>query len=326
MKLALKILIGLVLLVAVIVIGLISYVNLSYPDVSRPPHLLSRTDSTSLANGKYLFTNVSVCMDCHSKRDWTKWSAPVVPGTEGMGGELFGEDIGFPGKFYAKNITPYALEEWSNGDIYNAICCGVDPDFNAFFPVMPYIAYGKMDIKDVTDIISYMRTLPSIKNDVPESEANFPMNIIMKMIPRNAENPIKPDKSDIIEYGEYMTRIAGCADCHTPMKKGQPIEGMEFAGGFEMKLPTGGIAVTANITPDLNTGIGRWTEEIFINQFKKYDVPVDQIRKVKKGEPNTYMPWKYYAGMDEYDLKAIYRYLSTLSPIENKVVHFIPEE
>jgi mono/diheme cytochrome c family protein len=324
MKLALKILVGVVLLIIVVVVGLISYVNLSFPDVSRPPHLVVKSDAASLENGKYLFNHVSVCVDCHSERDWTKWSAPVVPGTIGKGGELFGEDLGFPGNFYAKNITPFGLKEWTNGEIYNAICCGVDRENNAFFPVMPYRSYANMDYSDVSDLIAYVRSLPSIESEITESEANFPMSVIMKMIPQNADNPIKPEKTEVLKYGKYLVEIAGCGDCHTPMDKGTPVPGMEFAGGFEMKLPSGGTIRTSNITPHSKTGIGLWTEEIFINQFKMYDKPKDQLRKVNPGEKNTYMPWSYYSGMEVNDLKAIYKYLRSLTPVENKVIPFTP--
>src|SRR5689334_2016097 len=68
----------------------------------------SKSDSAKqvLERGEYLATSVSGCMDCHSKRDFTKFAGPVVPGTEGGGGFLFDEKIGLPGKIYAKNITP----------------------------------------------------------------------------------------------------------------------------------------------------------------------------------------------------------------------------
>ena len=71
--------------------------------------------------GEYLANNVMVCIDCHSLRDWSKYSGPIVPGTEWMGGEFFDQEQGLPGKYFATNITPYTLESWSDGEIYRAI-------------------------------------------------------------------------------------------------------------------------------------------------------------------------------------------------------------
>ncbi len=77
-------------------------------------------------------------------------------------------------------------------------------------------------------------------------------------------------------------------------------------------------------SPDDETGIGKWTREDFIRRFKvqadsSYVVPV-----VSAGDFNTIMPWTMYANMTEEDLGAIYAYLTSLKPIENKVVKFTP--
>src|SRR5690349_20501445 len=59
-----------------------------------------------IARGEYLAHHVAGCIDCHSNRDLTKFSAPVVPGTEGGGGFAFIPAYGIPGTLYGKNITP----------------------------------------------------------------------------------------------------------------------------------------------------------------------------------------------------------------------------
>lgn len=82
-----------------------------------------------------------------------------------------------------------------------------------------------------------------------------------------------------------------------------------------------GILRSANITPDMNTGIGNWSENDFISRFKSYEDPKNN-RPINQNEINTIMPWAMYAGMDSTDLRAIYLYLKTVKPISNKVVHF----
>ena len=109
------------------------------------------------------------------------------------------------------------------------------------------------------------------------------------------------------------------------MVKGQYVKDMAFAGGFEYHLPWGTVR-SANITPDNETGIGKWTKEQFVDFFKSF-VP-DSVNKmpVKPDEFNTLMPISQYAGMTREDLGDIYTYLRTLKPIHNRVVKFTPRK
>ena len=123
-----------------------------------------------------------------------------------------------------------------------------------------------------------------------------------------------------------LFRSAGCVECHTPMVKGKPVWEEAYSGGREFLLP-GGVVTTANLTPDKETGIGNWTEEMFINRFKAFadssyiphDVNIES-------EFNTLMPWTLYAGMDAADLKAIYAYLKTLEPRKRQITLFAPRK
>src|SRR5207302_1586133 len=118
--------------------------------------------------------------------------------------------------------------------------------------------------------IAYLRTLKPIENKVPESSANFPVNFILRTMPKPAHPTEIPEKSDLLAYGKYLTNIAACDGCHTPQEKGKAIEGMYMAGGFEFPLFTGGTIWSSNITSDKETGIGQWTKESFISRFKTY--------------------------------------------------------
>jgi hypothetical protein len=76
------------------------------------------------------------------------------------------------------------------------------------------------------------------------------------------------------------------------------------------------------LTPHAN-GLGSWTEEMFVQRFKMYGenyVP----EKLGPNDFQTIMPWMMYAGMNEDDLKAIFAYLKSLPPTDNKIEKFIP--
>jgi mono/diheme cytochrome c family protein len=317
-----KIIKGILLLLVIVVITILLYIKLALPNVGKSEYLSVKPTASRLERGKYLATNVCVCVDCHSTRNWNEFSGPLVDGTLGKGGEVFDQRFGFPGSFYSKNITPSGIGDWSDGEVLRAIASGVSKNGKALFPVMPHPHFGQMDKDDLESIIVYLRTLKPIVNEVPESKADFPMNFIINTIPKEPYYSKRPNESDAIAYGGYLFNAASCSECHSKQEKGKPIEGMELAGGFEFPMVTGGITRSSNITQDKVTGIGNWSEADFVNRFKFYTdssyIPI----KVSKGNFNTVMPWTMYGGMTEKDLKAIYAYLKTIKPINNSVEKF----
>lgn len=311
-----------ILLALVTIVGLLSYVSFALPDVGNPEDITIEITPERLERGKYLAHSVNACMDCHSKRDWTKTAGPLIEGTLGQGGSEYNQELGFPGKFYAKNITPYALKNWTDGEIFRAITAGVSKDGTALFPLMPHPNYGKSDREDIYSIIAYIRTLEPIVNEIPESVPDFPMNFIINTIPQKPQFLKIPNQRDQVAYGAYILNAADCFSCHTKQEKGAPLPGMDLAGGFEFKMPGGGVVRSANITPDRETGIANWTEEMFVNRFKSYVDSTYKPADVKPGEYNTVMPWTMYGNMKTEDLKAIYAYLRTVKPVKNQVEKF----
>lgn len=301
---------------------LLSYVKLALPNVGDPENIKVEITPERIERGRYLANSICVCMDCHSTRDWNKFSGPLIEGTFGKGGEIFDQKFGFPGTFYSRNITPFGIGDWTDGEVLRAISSGVNKNGRALFPVMPHPNYGRMDKEDLLSIIAYLRTLSPINNTVPESKPDFPMNFIINTIPKKAGFSKIPDKNNALAYGAYLFNAAACNECHTKQDKGSPVIGMEMAGGFEFPLPSGGMVRSANITPDLETGIGKWNEETFIRRFKSYADSSYKPHSVEKGTFNTVMPWMMYRTMKEEDLKAIYAYLRTLKPISNSVEKF----
>ena len=316
-----KVALGLLSAVLLVVLGGLGLLR-SYPKVPVVPIRVKATPEL-VARGKYLANHVTVCIDCHSQRDWRYYTGPIRPGTVGQGGEAFTSALGFPGNFYARNITPAALATWTDGEVARAITSGVSRTGRPFFPVMPYPAYATLRTSDLFALIAYVRTLAPIEHAVPNSEPEFPMSLILRTMPGPA-TPSTVDEKDEPAYGRYLVTIAGCAECHTPSENGRKLPGKDFAGGFVFPLPSGGVVRSANITPDLSAGIGSWTREEFISRFKTFARPGAGKVPVKAGQFNTYMPWVMYAGMHEADLGAVYAFLRTVPPVSEKVVVFTP--
>jgi Cytochrome c len=270
--------------------------------------------------GRYLANNVSLCMDCHSHRDFSQFSGPMKEGTEGMGGDVFNEKLGVPGVVYAKNITPdtaNGIGSWTDEEVARAITRGIRKNGDTLFPMMPFPHYNGLSRDDLYSIIAYIRTLKPSSNKVPDRKLMIPVS--MTYPPLRSASPeanVKPDVSDMVKYGEYMTNAAACMDCHTPMERGQFVMSKYMAGGRFLDVEIFKVN-SSNITPDSATGIGKWSEEMFLEKFRLYRDKA--AYSANPGKNNSIMPWAMYAQMEDFDLKAIYRYLRTLPPVNNSV-------
>lgn len=315
------------LLITLIVIVSVGYLYLRFalPSVGEAEKIEITVTPELLERGAYLTESVMLCTDCHSIRDWSMYGAPFNEDEKGAGGEAFNHEMGFPGVFYSKNITPAGLKDWTDGEIFRAMVSGVNKEGNPLFPVMPYLNYAQLEREDLYAVIAYIRTLKPVERANEESIADFPMNLIMRTIPGDA--PVlnkRPPSSDRIAYGKYMLTAASCIECHSQRKDGDIIEGLEFAGGMEFQFPNGSIVRSANITPDVETGIGNWTEEGFINRFRAFSDSVFVPTVLNEGQVNTVMPWMRYSGMTDEDLGAIFAYLMSLKAINNNVEKMVP--
>jgi mono/diheme cytochrome c family protein len=148
-------------------------------------------------------------------------------------------------------------------------------------------------------------------------------------------------KQQQVARGQYLVTIGGCNDCHTPLKltpKGPEPDLSRILSGHPQhvpmpsapKLPEGpwlwtgsatntafagpwGVSFARNLTPDETTGIGIWSEEMFINTIrsgKHWGV----ARPIMPP-----MPWFNYAKMSDEDLRSVYAYLRTIKPVKNQV-------
>ena len=146
--------------------------------------------------------------------------------------------------------------------------------------------------------------------------------------------------SAVVKRGEYLVTIGGCNDCHTPWKMGpngpeQDLSRMlsghpeglampaapppsgpwagSVAGTFTAWAGPWGVSFTANLTPDPETGLGRWSLENFMQALRTG-------RHEGRGRPILPpMPWQDYAKMTDDDLKATFAYLQTVPAVKHRV-------
>jgi cytochrome c553 len=154
--------------------------------------------------------------------------------------------------------------------------------------------------------------------------------------------PKTVSQEDMIKRGDYLVTVASCGDCHSPKimtnmgpvpdstkllsghpanaplppldtKPLQPGNWIYLAGDLTAFVGPWGISYTANLTPDSATGIGAWSETIFINTIRN-GKHLGNGRDILPP-----MPWNFIAKMTDDDLKAVFAYLKSLPAINNRV-------
>jgi Cytochrome c len=143
------------------------------------------------------------------------------------------------------------------------------------------------------------------------------------------------------ERGKYLVSTMGCNDCHTPLKMTphgpEPDMTRMLSGHPEAlkmpappRLPEGpwvwigsgtntafagpwGVSYAFNLTPDPNTGLGIWTEDLFIKTMRT-GRHMGTSRPIKPP-----MPWQGLSNLTDEDLKAVFAYLRTIPPVRNHV-------
>jgi Cytochrome c len=117
----------------------------------------------------------------------------------------------------------------------------------------------------------------------------------------------------IAERGRYIVMTSGCTGCHvTPGPRGLVYD-MYMAGGLKMVHGQAGTAVARNLTPDADTGLGKWTDE----EIKL--VLRTGIRPDGRQQFHRFMPWPVMSRWSEEDRHAVVVYLRTLKPIRHRI-------
>jgi len=311
-----KVLKGLFLFVVVVVVGLFVTVQFRWKRrFDAPfPSLKASTDPAVIERGKYLVEGPGHCTGCH---------VPTSDDARAFAGETLdlkgGREFDIPpGKFYSANLTPdpeTGIGRRSDGELFRMLRHEVRADGRAALPFMPFTT---MADSDLVAVVSYLRSRPPVKNAVPEHTPNLLGKVVMSFLiaptPLKEQPPATVTPGPTVEYGKYLAHsVANCNGCHTlrDMRTGAYV-GQPFAGGAVMdslQEPDKWEVVPPNITAAKSGRASMYSEDQFVARFKG----------VKQQPMHTHMPWISFAKLTDDDLRAIYRYLKTVPPVENDV-------
>src|SRR2546425_4413315 len=267
---------GAVALIVLAVAGCgLGYLYIRKPAMALPSPIQVAMTPERIARGAYLFQRVMDCDGCHSQHDESRFGRPVIEAGRGQG-FVFPSEVGLPGTVVAANITPdreTGIGAWTDGEKIRAIREGISRDGHVMFPMMPYTNYRRMSDEDIYAVVAYLNSLPAVRNPLPATRVNLLVSLMVKGVPQPAGAVLAPNRNDKLKYGEYLVTMASCAECHTQVKQGGgPVLAKRLAGGREFRTPYA-VVVSGNITPDADTGIGKWTEQQFLDkgyQYKEY--------------------------------------------------------
>ena len=268
--------------------------------------------AAEIARGKYIFGATTGC-GCHT----------VPDGPLNAGGAKF--EMPF-GTVYAPNITPdreTGIGSWTDEQLIAAIRSGRRPKGERLIPIHPYASFNGMAAADLRALVAYLRAVPPVRRPNTPNEITVPLFesvLLPAWIATFMQRETPPATAPVsgLPRGEYLVRaVSHCGECHTPRGMSQARDSSRFlAGNQKGKGPEG--AEVPNITPDKETGAGKWTVE----QIAEYlgtgnrpdgDTAGGLMERAIKGTSAG------FKDLTLADRLAIARYLKTVPPIRNKI-------
>ncbi len=266
----------------------------------------AEADAALVKRGEYLAL-AGDCIACHT-----------APGGKPMaGGLLLPTPIG---PIVSTNITPsktHGIGNYTEEQFAAALRKGVRADGRHLYPAMPYTSYALVTDEDVHALYSYFMRGVQPVDAAPsrQTELPFPFNIRLAMAAWNMlfldDQPFRPDsaKSPQWNRGAYLTRgLAHCGSCHTPRNMLMAEERARELGGGAV-----GPWYAPNITADVNSGVGGWSEQELIDYMR-------EGRAADKGQaagPMLEAVDNSLRHLNEEDLRAIAVYLKDVPALHD---------
>lgn len=228
------------------------------------------------------------------------------------------------GRIYSANITrdsAAGIGRWTDGELLYFLRTGVRRD-GSMAPAMP--RFPLMADEDLQSVVAWLRSdaLPvqPDPNEAPRSRYSLPVKLLAKSVLGTIpypEKPIdKPDSGQEVLTGRYMAdAVAGCFNCHSADFKKLNARYPErskgyYAGGTVLRDEEGRRIRASNLTPDPQTGIGRYTREEFVRAVRMGVRPDGSVLR---------WPMFPHVTLTDAEAGAIYAYLRTLPPVRHQV-------
>jgi cytochrome c553 len=275
-----------------------------------------------LARGGYLVNQAMSCGACHTTHagDFVLTGERADKYLAGNAFELKDEGI----KLWIPNITSdvdTGLGGWSDDEIMRALRDGVAKDGHLMFPLMPFSSYRHVSDEDLRAIVAYLRSVPPVKSPRPfQNELGFFLSFLVNRGVMHQE-PVRsvpePDRRNQLKYGEYVMRLGHCWECHSRTGRApRDVGEAGFLGGWSEPddLPGVGKVYMRNLTPDPETGLGKYTAaqlERALRDGRRLDG--------KRFAPPMSFFTPHLSGLSQEDMDALVAYLRSVPPAKNAI-------
>jgi mono/diheme cytochrome c family protein len=263
-----------------------------------------------VVRGRYVFGATGGC-GCHT-----------VPGEAvNSGGRKYEGPFG---TVYSTNITPdphTGIGTWTDEQIVTAIRLGRRPNGERLIPVHPYPVFNGMAEQDLKALVAFLKTVPAVKRQnqpkrimVPLFESVFLPAWLTAFAPRETPPPTAPAAG--VARGEYLVRAVGhCGECHTPRTMTMAPDPSRYLAGTSTGPEK---SVVPNITPDRETGIGKWSEEEIAEFLGTGNRPDGDVASGLMDEviQGTLAGYK---NLTQEDRLAIAKYLKSVPAVRNTI-------
>jgi mono/diheme cytochrome c family protein len=228
------------------------------------------------------------------------------------------------GTVYSTNITPdkpTGIGGWTDEQVIAAIRLGRRPNGERLLPVHPFPTFNGMAEEDLRGLVAFLRTAPPVsrpnqpkKISVPLFESVFLPAWLAAFAPRETPPP-KPPTSGLAR-GEYLVKAVGhCGECHTPRTMTMATDNSRFLAGTPKGPEDQAIP---NITPDPETGIGKWSVDDIAHYLGTGSKPDGDVAGGLMGEviEGTLAGYKDTTVADRL---AIAQYLKSIPAVRNRI-------
>lgn len=302
--------------IALVIVALVIYVETSWArdfKATPLPTVQASKDPEVIQRGAYIAHAVAHCSACHSAADAVKQRKLPTNLDDMRGGYVM--EAGPFGTFYPANLTSDAetgIAKLSDAELGRVIRHGVAPDGR--LDIFMSMSVGPMAEEDIVAIVSYLRSIPPVKNATAKDEWGFAAKALSsKFGPKPYPAPPFVKEGGVsVERGRYLAKgPALCFGCHSPfdVMNGFTLSGPEFSGAHEAEPDHEDQAyeiMAPNLTSDPKTGV--------LANFNSDEAFIDRVRKAGRTVPTSIMPWENFARMTDDDLRSIYQYLKTVPP------------
>ena len=216
------------------------------------------------------------------------------------------------GTFYGPNITPdpqNGIGDWTEAQFHRALREGINEHGNYMFPVFPFTSFTGLTDADVSDLWAFLRTQAPVPQKNKRHEITVPFGFRFSLVFWRMlffdEGPRKPDTAhdEVWNRGSYLANaVAHCGECHTPRNFLGAMRSTQWLTGTP-DGPDG--QLVPNITPDPDTGIGKWEKDDVIELLRTGTTP--EQSKVRGAMRETIQDGLKY--LSDGDLEAIADYL-----------------